>query len=393
MSFNILIHDDISLDELIKISESGGRVLKTPHIGNIYPNNLAIISLGIPTLLYDRTIGSKDENFYPHKIIFSGQNEEISDPDILSTHSKIKLQPEGINLKRNIIGENIVNFHLETLKETIPDGNYFTYSNYIEENKDLVSIITKEIAKTFPEIWHRFVDVNGFVHKKQNPTTDEIISKGIFGIDNQKEGWLIPNPVNILLHGTIDVIKFNTNDIYLLSGPDMYLYMKDYEAVLGSMYSYIKSSLDLELPESINCHIIPAMKMRFITTQNNKDILDELVKLYEHYKSVDNAINDLFKGLEEQISIESLIEEKDKIKFKIIKHLEKNYDVLKKTMFYDIGNSDCFTQYDLLNSSKLYIHPWGIENKLNEVSSAFMFLNRCFKTIKKVNNKVYVDEI
>lgn len=72
MSFNILIHDDISLDELIKINESGGRVLKTPHIGNIYPNNLAIISLGIPTLLYDRTIGTKDENFHPYKLRLTG---------------------------------------------------------------------------------------------------------------------------------------------------------------------------------------------------------------------------------------------------------------------------------------------------------------------------------
>lgn len=87
MSFHILIHDDISIAQLIEIDKNGGRVLKTPHIGNIYPNNLALISLGIPTLLYDRTIGIKDKSFHPHKIVYNGIAEEIADPDIFSKKS------------------------------------------------------------------------------------------------------------------------------------------------------------------------------------------------------------------------------------------------------------------------------------------------------------------
>ncbi len=73
----------------MEIDKSGGRVLKTPHIGNIYPNNLALIALGIPTLLYDRTIGSKDKSFQPHKLIYNGVAKQIANLDILSITEKI----------------------------------------------------------------------------------------------------------------------------------------------------------------------------------------------------------------------------------------------------------------------------------------------------------------
>jgi len=384
MSFHILIHDDISIAQLIEIDKNGGRVLKTPHIGNIYPNNLALISLGIPTLLYDRTIGAKDKSFHPHKIVYNGIAEQVANPDILSTHSKLEFQPKNFIPKKDFFGNKIVDLHLDILRQALPRGNFFTYTQYLEDNKNLVSKIIKVIAKNFPQIWYRFVNEDGTIEKVENLTSEQILAKGIFGIDDDSRGFIIPNPVNILLHGTVDVMKFQTRDIYLLSGPDMCVYMKDYETVLDNMYSYIKNTLDLDLPNNINCHIIPAMKMRFIVTKDDKEILDELVKLYEDYMVANTTTRDLFNGSKERSGIKSQIEEKDKIKTTIIAYMDKNYSTLKKTMFYDVSKSNCFTQYDLSVSPGLYIHPWAIENKLSDVTSAFLFLDRCFKTIKKV---------
>ena len=78
MPFKISIHDDISIADLLVINKRGGVVLKTPHVGNIYPNNLAIASLGIPMLFYDRTLGNKDFNFHPNKIIVGGKSEILA---------------------------------------------------------------------------------------------------------------------------------------------------------------------------------------------------------------------------------------------------------------------------------------------------------------------------
>lgn len=383
MSFHILIHADISIAQLIEIDKNGGRVLKTPHIGNIYPNNLALISLGIPTLLYDRTIGIKDKSFHPHKIVYNGIAEQIADPSTLSTHSRVKCQPKNFILGESFVGRKIVDLHMDILRQALPRGNFFTYTQYLKDNKKIVSEIVKVIAKNFPQIWYRFVNEDGTIEKIDNPTPEQILTKGIFGIDDDSSGFIIPNPVNILLHGTVDVMKFHTEDIFLLSGPDMYMYMKDYETVLNNMYSCIKNTLDLDMPNNISCHIIPAMKMRFIVTKDNKPILNKLVKLYEDYMTVNTATRDLFNGSTERSDIKSQIEEKNKIKISIIAYIDKNYSILKKTMFYDVSKSNCFTQYDLSVSPGLYIHPWAIKSKLSDVTSAFLFLDRCFKTIKK----------
>lgn len=144
MSFHILIHDDISIAQLIEIDKNGGRVLKTPHIGNIYPNNLALISLGIPTLLYDRTIGIKDKCFHPHKIVYNGIAEQIADPDIFSTHSRVKYQPKNFVLRENFVGRKISDLHLDILRQALPRGNFFTYTQYLKDNKKIASRICKK---------------------------------------------------------------------------------------------------------------------------------------------------------------------------------------------------------------------------------------------------------
>ena len=180
MSFHILIHDDISIAELMEINKNGGRVLKTPHIGNIYPNNLALISLGIPTLLYDRTIGIKDKSFYPHKIVYNGIAEQIADPTILSTHSRVKRQPKNFIFRENLVGRKITDLHLAILKQALPRGNFFTYTQYLEDNKEIASEIVKVIAKKFPQIWYRFVNEEGSIEKIDSPTSEQIFAKGIF---------------------------------------------------------------------------------------------------------------------------------------------------------------------------------------------------------------------
>ncbi|MCG2694923.1 hypothetical protein L6261_02455 [Candidatus Parcubacteria bacterium] len=382
MPFNILIHDDISLAELIKINKEGGRVLKTPHIGNIYPNNLAIISLGIPTLLYDRNVGSKDKNFHPHKIIFEGKSELISDSNILSTHSKIKYISKNFEIERDIVGTNLVNFHLESLNKVLPAGNCFTYSDYLRENKDSIYRVIKEVTKTFPEIWSRFVDKDGVVTNKKTNKSN-IFDDGVYGVNNKEKGWLIPNPVNILLHGVIDTINLKTSEIYLLSGPDMCSYIKNYEDVLNSMFDHLKKTLELELPDSVNCHIIPVANMRFVATKGYIKSLEKLIVMYKEYEKADETIQSLLGNFSKSLKIPSLINEKNKIKKMIFDHLSYNYVYFKKMIFYDISESNCFTQYDLSKTSGLYVHPWALENDLKDVSAAFLFLDRIFKTIKK----------
>ncbi|PSO44287.1 MAG: hypothetical protein BRC22_02740, partial [Parcubacteria group bacterium QH_9_35_7] len=72
MLFDVQERKDINLKALAQINRGGGSVVKTPHVGNWYPNNLAVAQTGIHMLAYDRNIGRKDSNFHPHKVIKDG---------------------------------------------------------------------------------------------------------------------------------------------------------------------------------------------------------------------------------------------------------------------------------------------------------------------------------
>lgn len=366
MSLSISIHEDISIDDLIGIHKKGGVVLKTPHVGNIYPNNLAIASLGIPTLFYDRNLGRKDINFHPHQLIVDSQSEVIANPDVLVTHAVVNRVPDNMP-SAPPIGTRLVDFHMSAVKKSLPGAKCFTYTEYIQENAGVTLEVLKIATNQNVSLWARKVDSDGAVSRAVASSWEEIKKDGIYGLTNQQSGWLIPNPMSILLHNTIDVAKNGSDELYLLSGPDMYKYISGYQETLSSMFEEIRSRSSLKLPDNIVCHVVPVIDMRFIVEKPHMEALNELVGSYENLLA--RASGDVT-----QIDLQTTEE--------VMKCLGINIDVFKKTIFYDIENACCFTQHDLLKSSGLYIHPWALNSRLGDVSNAFSFLKRQYLLVR-----------
>ncbi|OIQ01544.1 MAG: hypothetical protein AUK58_04570 [Candidatus Moranbacteria bacterium CG2_30_41_165] len=381
MSFKISIHDDISIADLVDINKRGGVVLKTPHVGNIYPNNLAMAFLGIPMLFYDRTLGKKDFNFHPHKLIVDGKSEILADPNILTSHSVITHISKGFPYP-HAVGTKLVDFHMSVLKRSLPQAHCFTYTEYVQKNKHEVLQILEAVTNLHPNLWTRIVYKTGITTKATARKWGDIVKLGIYGVTNLESGWIIPNPVSILFHGTIDTSKTNVNDAYLLSGPDMYRYINGYQEELNEIYDYLKRVLDWNLPEVMNCHIIPVVYMRFIVENYNKDALDELVVAYLKFISKEDLVRVVAKERLDNNDFKKLISEKSEAKQKILNCISENFTSFSKTVFYDIEDANCFTQYDLLKGGGLYIHPWAIDNKLNDVSKAFIFLRKCYSLVR-----------
>jgi len=382
MSLRILIHDDMSIADLIDINKKGGVVLKTPHVGNIYPNNLAIAFLGIPTLFYDRTLGKKDFNFHPHKLIFEGESEVLSDPNILTSHSIITHVSKRSSYPITV-GAKLVDFHMYAVKQSLPQAHCFTYTEYIQKNKHEVFKVLKAVTNLHPNLWTKTVDKNGITTKVNADKWEDIIKLGIYGITNLESGWIIPNMISILFHGVIDTAQANVSDVYLLSGPDMYRYIDGYKEELNEIHTYLKKVLDWNLPEVVNCHIIPIVNMRFIVENCNKDALDELVAAYLDFVSKEDLVRIVAKGIpDSNYYLKNLIFEKGEAKQKILNCISENFTPFSKTVFYDTEDANCFTQYDLLKSDGLYIHPWAISSKLSNVSSAFIFLKKCYSLMR-----------
>ncbi len=366
MSLSISIHEDISIDNLIGIHKKGGVVLKTPHVGNIYPNNLAITSLGIPTLFYDRNLGRKDLNFHPHQLIVDSRSEVIADPDVLVTHAVVNRVPDNMP-SAPPIGTRLVDFHMTAVKNALPRARCFTYTEYIQENAEMTLEVLKIATGQDASLWARKVDNGGKVTRTAASSWKEIEKDGIYGLTNQQSGWLIPNPMSILLHNTIDVAKSGSGELYLLSGPDMYKYISGYQGTLSAMFEKIRSHSSLKLPDNIVCHVVPVIDMRFIVEKPHMEALNELVDSYENLLVRDG-------GSVTKIDLQMMAETTE--------CLERNVDVFQKTIFYDIENACCFTQHDLLESSGLYIHPWALNSKLGDVSNAFSFLKKQYLLVR-----------
>jgi len=241
MSFAISIHDDVSLKDLIDICKSGGAVLKTPHVGNIYPNNLAIALLGLPMLFYDRTLGRKDINFHPDKLILNGTSVQISNPDILTTHSLIEHVPK-YSKEEVRAGERVVDFHMNALKRALPQAHCFTYTEYLSKNKERILQLLEKATNLKPHLWGRIVDGDGRVHRKTAKNWNDILELGVLGLTNDRAGWIIPNPISVLFHGTIDIMGSNQEDTFLLSGPDMYRYISGYQKDLSDIYNELRKN-------------------------------------------------------------------------------------------------------------------------------------------------------
>jgi hypothetical protein len=197
-----------------------------------------------------------------------------------------------------------------------------------------------------------------------------------------KSGWIIPNPVSILFHGTVDIMKAKVEDVYLLSGPDMYRYIDGYQTELNEAYDHLKKTLKWDLPEIVRCHIIPVISMRFIVEFDYKDALDTLMSAYAKYSAVDDAIRILLKDGTQNTNIDEYISEKNKAREQIYSCIKSQFEAFKTTMFYDVEEANSFTQYDLITSKGLYVHQWAITSKLSEVSKAYSFLLRCYLFVR-----------
>ena len=58
--------DSLSLNDLVALRAQGFSVLKSPHVGNQHPSNLACAALQLPLEMVTFTSPSKDVNFHPH---------------------------------------------------------------------------------------------------------------------------------------------------------------------------------------------------------------------------------------------------------------------------------------------------------------------------------------
>ena len=119
MPFTCDLRTDFSLQQLVDLHRAGQPVVKTPHVGNAYPNNLACASVGLPMLFVDHTVSGKDRNFHPQCVIVNGQSEVIADHGQLLTHATVAKSATIVDARLFPVGAKVADCHMEAINQAV----------------------------------------------------------------------------------------------------------------------------------------------------------------------------------------------------------------------------------------------------------------------------------
>ncbi len=300
MPVQIEIETNITLTELVMLKQNGYMVEATPHIGNMPVRSLALMSLGIRPNLVDITIGEKDNLFYPHCIIKDGNRTEIAPGHLMTTHNKI----DGTNT-------SLTDFHTEPLKKMgLP---FLSHSDWVESNQKLVFNVCQVVVENFSYLlWGKYVESDGSI-KTRHVETQQVLNK-IHKVTSPKDqaGWVIPNPVNILLDLVNGAQETQKDVIYMLSGQSMYKYIhKGYrmfgpmDELISAMYDKVRDCKFTNLPKLLTVKMVPTPVIRdFVAPTKFKDRLDRKLR---HYKKLETGISRCGKKMSEKtLSLEKM---------------------------------------------------------------------------------------
>lgn len=276
--FRLIERYDMSLKDIVELDAKGFSVMKTPHVGNVYMNNLAIASLGIRMLFYDRNYGRMDKLFYPHRIIQKGKSEEVSSPDKLMTHARVERKVSNPDLRRYFrSGCYVGRAHMRALKEKIPDIRAEVYTDYLERQKETAIKFLEIWTSINPSEWNRSVSIDGEIHEVKISDWKDVLKSGIYGLTSRKSGLLIPNIFNVALSTLLEYSTYGHNRVYHLSGPAMIKYAGQMVEPINRLFQ--SSVKELRTGRAIEMHLIPAASMVFASPASVSEEMDQCSKL------------------------------------------------------------------------------------------------------------------
>lgn len=390
MSFSIVPRCDLSLQDLVALHCAGHSVVKTPHVGNWYPNNLAVASLGIPMHVYDHMVGVKDENFHPHKLIVNGHGEKMADSAILITHARVIRAPSRFP-ERFPVGSRVLDGHMQAVRDAVPGANCEVSTDYLQQYMDMVLAILETVTNLLPKLWHQFVDADGTVSERSCIGWDSIRETGVYGLTNDEFGWLIPNVLNVLMDGVIEAVLHKESVVYHLSGPDMFRYIGKYKATLTEIHSILRQKLDW-VPETVEMHLVPVASMRFAVPEARRQTLDTFVDalLAIYAWRTERGEKNTF-GCNGRRANATAAGTEDK-KRQQREALLIDPAAACTDVWYDIKKGSFVSQYDLLAAgTRIYVHPWALGVPITALWHVEDYITNIRKRKEQLGSRSWMD--
>ncbi len=362
-TFNIIPDASRSIKDLEKLAEQGEEVIKTPHIGNARPDNMMFFSNWIKNIFFDWNTGDADRNFHPHGIIKNNIFTEKENKDVFSSLYKE-------------LGQK----HMNEIKNSFPESYVKSYSEFIKEyNQDYKKFLNELLKTSYDKnLWYRKVDSEGVIKKTTPSNFKELTNEGVFGIDSDKNGWVLPNSLNILFLTVWAIKTSNKTLMHHISGPDMYKYVKKIQPDLNIFYDKLKGKNDL--PEKIDVYMHSADSHNRFGAKEGGDYkkLEELVRQIETYQNLEKLKGGEIKSLKDKSLIKSVVQKYNEQKQKLEQSIK---ELIRDTNFlYDFKKGLYTSQHDFEPGEKFVKHPFGLEKSMEEITEFYNLLSRKFAT-------------
>jgi hypothetical protein len=268
--FIIKVDKNLSLEDLIKLSDAGFSVQRSSHVGNQAPYNQILAASKIQTIQYDRTTIQKDTTYLPA--------QKKQDGKILELSSN-RIEGQDMVTKKLILeGQDAFDFHNRPLLEKYPSSRIQKYSDLLHSEADYVAQII-EALDFDPSMWTRYVSLDGQLLNK-SPQSHKELMQTILDISSTNEGFVFSNELNALIFALIQVKHSNGSDIiYHVSGPDMINYFpsKSNQLMLSKLYHRIRekdAKLAISLPKKLEFVLVPGTHLNLSVPLSKGEYLD-----------------------------------------------------------------------------------------------------------------------
>ncbi|MFE5948166.1 hypothetical protein [Streptomyces sp. NPDC056480] len=276
-------------------------------------------------------------------------------------------------------GKNLAQAHCDALRKAVPASDVMFFSDYLLDDSEFALRCMEIAADAMPHLWRRMnvpdlgvVDVasqdSGRHLRRGWPSAQpgswsDINRVGVFGVTGEDYGWLVPVEVMCLMMAVLDGRRFDTAEVYHLSGVHMINYISSIAPVIHDLYVALADELDL--PSTLTFHIAPSANMTLGVPANDRVVLDHLVDCY-----LDAQENRQSLAGRQSVQAE---------RFRALSRLNWAADSCA-VPFFDVREANYFSQYDLLaQDAEWYMSPWALETPLGEVG-------RMVSTVSKLRN-------
>ena len=317
-TLQIQLNDSLSINELTALQVQGFSVMRSAHIGNLSPYNLALADAGIPMLLVDQNVTGFDKNYFPEFVMT--QNEQI------------RVAEDGTVANRTRVSNDqfLDELHITGMREALPNADFFTNTEYLRRNEAVVGEMLRLGVKHFPEEFMRIVNANGTTAIMPG-AADMVKSIGAMQLSDdpraEKSAVLIPVNIDIMINFIIEFFQSEQDVQYHISGPDMIVYTQQEKRreMFQQFYEIIRreASFGDRLPRRLNVQLIPAASARFASSVRFQ-----------------SEVEGLFSQLDASaVAVAALVSER-----KAFFTSEDRNDRDKKSMFEATSNEQLFAQ-------------------------------------------------